>query len=299
MTYNDAMRQKLKSNIFVVSFILLITLIFTGIKVVEITSSDLLLEQSHLLLKDYLPFIFTSYGLLALIVSILTYFYFDSFMPKSQVRLFNFFGVMFLPFTIILFVIGIMKYMEKETFKASFFASIVLGLIALGIVMYGLIKPLSTIEPVYINEYVVSGEYIIDDENSVLITATGVARGNNLLQITFEATINRDAPNLDLVGTEFIQISMNTKQTCIIYAYTEAQEDYTMTCSITTFNPDLNRDYTLNDFINFEDFYIEMGNVDYDHILNTDYSGAMTIKDQYTNENVYTKYSDLEESLEE
>jgi hypothetical protein len=197
-----------------------------------------------------------------------------------------------MPYTFVLFVIGIMKYMEKETFKKQFYGGAILGMVALGFFASIIITPLGKIEPIYLNEYVVEGEYIINDDNYVTLTATGLVRGNDLIKIIFDATFTFDQPNLDVVGTEYVQISMNTKRTCIIYAFDEAQDNYQMSCEVSTFNPALNYDYTINDFINFEDFYLESGNVDLDHTINLIYQGGMQITDQYMNENVYEKYQD-------
>ena len=290
MNYNDQMRVKLKSNIYVVTFILLVTLVFTGIKIYQLTSTNILDIQSVMLLKDYFPLLLSGYGILALIVSVLTYFKFDSFYPKQQVILFCMAGMIFMPFTIILFVIGIMKYLEKSKFKAQLFGASLAGMIIFGIIVASVLTPLSNIQPVYLNEHVIEADYVINEDTHFELTVTGVYRGHTLEKIIFDAYISADAPNLEEVGTEFVQISMNRKRTCVMYAFDEAQDHHRLTCEVSNFNATNNQDFTLTDFVNFEDLFIEIGDIDYDRIMNINITGSMRIVSQEINVNVYEKY---------
>ena len=290
MNYNDQMRVRLKSNIYVVTFILLVTLVFTGIKIYQLTSTNILDIQSVMLLKDYFPLLLSGYGILALIVSVLTYFKFDSFYPKQQVTLFCMAGMIFMPYSIILFIVGIMKYMEKEKFKTQFFGGAIGGMIAFGIIIAAVLTPLSNIKPIYLNEHVIEADYVINEDTHVELTVTGIYRGHTLEKIIFDAYISADEPNLELVGTEFVQISMNKKRTCVMYAFDEAQDQHHINCEVTNFNDVNNQDYTLTDFVNFEDLFIEFGDIDYDRIMNINITGAMRIVNQEINVNVYEKY---------
>lgn len=290
MSYNQQLRKKLLSNIIVVSAIIGISLIFTGIKLYQLFATNLLDVQSVMILKDYLPLLITGYGLLALIVSVLTYFTFDRYYPQHQVLLFCFTGMVFMPFTIVLFVVGIMKYLEKSKFKVHFFGASLFGMIVFGVLIASVLTPIAKIEPIYLNEHIIESEFVINDDNYVELKVTGLIRGDVLEKIMFDAIISFDQPNLDLVGTEFVQISMNMKRTCVIYAFDEAQDQYNLTCEISDWNAQPNQLYTASDFLDFEDFYLEFGNVDYDRIMNITITGGMQITNQETIENVYDKY---------
>jgi hypothetical protein len=291
MNYNDILKEKLIKNIKLSLIIFTLSLIYLLFTLYQLFMKDMLAIQSVLLLKDYIPIILSIHGLLAILSSILIKHKFDSLYPHQQVQAFLFFGILFFPFNAYLIYLGIEKYREKNKYHKSLIFSILIAL-TLIISLYTLsITQTKDINPIYLIEYVIEGIYEIDDENYITLTVTAVARGQELQNISYDASFTMDAPNLDVVGTEFIQISMNVKQTCIIYAITEAQDNHEMSCVIDQFTEQSNRAYTLDDFTMFEDLYVEIGDMNYDMVISINDSGPMTITTKTMEENVYHKYN--------
>lgn len=300
MNYNDQMRLKLKSNIRVVLIFLGISVIVLGVTLYDIFFTNLLDVQTNLLIGQTFPIFFTGYGVLALLASIYAYYKFDNYYPQQQIVLFMLIGTIFSPFTIVLLVIGIMKYLEKSKFKPHFFGSFVLGFLVLGVVMSLVVTNLSAAQPEYLNEYVYTGIYTRDDNSSdtVEVTATALTRGDKVIKIIFEAEFNLDDPVTtvpneqgNLVVSEGLRLSMNERPTCIIYAYDEAQVSETMTCELTTFPEEGSYSYTTSDFINFSEFNIEFGEI-YDDLSINDVVeyGQLTITNETVRFNVYEEY---------
>jgi len=291
MNYNDMLKSNLTKNIKISFIIFSLSIIFLLIKLYQIFFTNMLDIQYVLLLKDYIPIFLASQGLLALLFSIIIKYKFDAFYPHQQVIIFLILGIAFLPFNAYLIYIGIQKYQEKHKYKKSLIFSILIGL-TLIISLYTIsISQTKDIKPIYLNEYIIEGIYQLDEENFVILEVIGLARGTELKSITYTAHFNFDAPNLALVGTEFIHISMNVKQTCIIYAFDEAQDNHEMTCVIDQFTEANNRLYTIDDFTQFEDLYVEMGQINLDLVISITNKGAMTITNRTSNENVYLKYN--------
>lgn len=290
MNYNDQLRNKLKTNQKIASILFGLSLIYLLFKLYQIFFTDMLDIQSILLFKDYLPIFLASHGLLALLASILIKQRFDNLYPHQQVQAFFILGLLFFPFNVYLVYLGVQKYQEKKTYHKSLVFAILIGL--------GLITSLYTLsitqtkdlKPIYLNEHIIEGIYRLDQENFVTLKVTGLARGKELKSITYEASFTFDAPNLEEVGTEFIQISMNVKQTCIIYAFTEEQNAEEMTCTIDQFTEAGNRLYTIDDFTQFEDLYVEMGQINLEFVISLTEKGPMTITNREFIQNVYDKY---------
>jgi hypothetical protein len=291
MNYNDILKNKLIKNIKISLTLFALSLIYLLITLYQLLIKDTLAIQSVLLLKDYIPIFLSIHGLLAVLCAILIKEKFDSLYPHQQVQAFFFLGVLFLPFNAYLIYIGIQKYQEKSKYHKSLIFSILIAL-TLIISLYTLsITQTKDIKAIYLNEYVIEGIYQIDEENYITLTVTGVARGRELQSITYDASFTMDAPDLTIIGTEFIQLSMNVKQTCIVYAFTEAQDNHEMSCVIDQFTEQNNRAYTLDDFTMFEDLYVEIGQIDLDMVISITNSGAMTILSKTMEENVYDKYN--------
>lgn len=291
MNYNDYLRTKLHKNLMISLILFAIAFVVLLIKLYQIFFTDMLDIQYVLILKDYIPIFFAIQGLLAVLTSYILKLKFDSLYPHQQVQAFFFFGILFFPFNGYLIYLGFEKYKEKGKFIKSMIFSIALGLLLLIPITTQSYAYAKDINPVYLNEYVIEGIYQIDGENYVTMKVTGITRGSELQSITYEALMTFDAPNLTVVGTEFIQISMNVKQTCIVYAFTEAQNDYEMTCTIDEFTEEGNRAYTLDDFTQFEDLYVEIGQIDLNFIMSATHKGPMTITNRTFEENVYNKYN--------
>lgn len=291
MNYNDILRTKLTKNIKISLILFIFTFLFFLWKLYQILFTDLLEVQYVLIMKDYFPIFFAIHGLLALLSSVIIKHKFDSLYPHHQLALFLLLGFLFFPFNAYLIYLGIEKYKEQHKYKKTLVLSILIGL-TLIISLYTLsISQTKDIKPIYLNEYIIEGIYRLDDENFVTLTVTGLARGKELKNITYDAQFTFDAPDLSLVGTEFVQISMNVKQTCIVYAFTEAQENEEMTCTIDQFTEASNRLYTIDDFTQFEDLYVEIGQIDVDFVMSRTHAGAMTITNRTFKENVYDQYN--------
>lgn len=295
MNYNEQMRKKLLSNIKVVSLFILISFIFTGIKLYQILGTDILDIQGEMLFKDFFPLFVSGFGIVALLVSVLTYYIFDNLYPKHQVLLFTLVGMMFMPFTIILFVIGIMKYMEKSKFKVHFFGGSLLGMILFGVIIVYVLLPYSNNEVNYLNEHVISGEYVMNENNYIEVTTTGVYRGDSLQSVNFHLFMELDAPDLSRVGGEFVQVLLNDTQSCIVHSFMEAQEAVEVECTFRNQDTIANPAFTINDFTNFENISIRYGSIGLDTSLTIEHGSAIIITENVINENVYEKYNSEEE----
>ena len=291
MNYNNLLKEKLTNNIKLTLILFGLSLIYLLIKLYQIFFGDLLDIQTVLTFKDYIPIFLSIHGLLAVLFSIFIKQKFDGLYPHQQLQAFLFLGIVFFPFNVYLIYLGIEKYKEKNKYRKSLIFSILIALALITSLYTVSISQTKDIEPIYLNEYIIKGTYQIDGQNFVNLTVTGLARGDELKSITYDAVITTDAPDLEELGTEFLQISMNVKQTCIIYAFDERQDNYEMSCTIDEFNESSNRAYTINDFVNFEDLYIEMGQINLDMVFSFTNRGAMTITSKTFNENVYYQYN--------
>lgn len=291
MNYNDALRTKLQKNIILSIILSSIAFLYLLFKLYQIFFTDMLDVQTVLLMKDYIPIFLSAHAVLAILSSIIIKQKFDSLYPQQQIQAFLFLGLFFFPFNAYLIKLGIDKYNEKSTHKGSLLLSISIGLTLIVSLYIGFTSMTKDIKPIYLNEYKIEGLYRLDEDNFVSLNVTGLARGKDLQSITYEATFTFDAPNLLEVGTEFVQISMNVKQTCIIYAFTEAQNNEPMTCTIDEFSEASNRAYTIDDFTQFEDLYVELGQINLDFVISLTNSGPMTILSRTSEENVYHKYN--------
>ena len=243
-----------------------------------------------MIFKDLFPLILSGYGLVALLVSVLTYYFFDNLYPQHQVLLFTFAGMLFLPFTIILLVIGIMKYMEKNKYKIHFFGGAIVGMLVFAVLVIVFLVPIAKRSPEYLNEHVISGEYIMNDNNYIYITATGLSRGDTLQSITFDVFLELDAPDLSAVAGEFIQIRMNDKQSCIVHSFMEAQEQVELSCTYRDLHLSANPFFTQRDFERFEAIFLQYGNIGTDTSLNLTHGSNIIITKNEQAENVYDKY---------
>jgi len=290
MNYNEQLKNKLQTNLVIATILFFLSLIYLAIKLYQIFFTNMLDIQSILILKDYVPIFLASHGLLAILSSIVIKHNFDRLYPHQQVQAFFLLGFLFFPYNLYLLYLGLQKYQEKKDYHKSLIFSILIGL---GLItsLYTLsISQTKDLKPIYLNEHIIEGIYRLDQDNYVNVKVTGLARGKDLKSITYQASFTFDAPNLEEVGTEFIQISMNVKQTCIVYAFTEAQDQEEMTCTIEEFTQAGNRLYTIDDFTQFEDLYVEMGQIDLDFVISLTETGPMTITNREFIQNVYDKY---------
>ena len=292
MTYNEKMRKNLKGNLYGVGFFLLISLFSFVYKLYQLYFAETTLFEinGRLLVGDYIVFILFGFGLLALIVSFLIYLYFDNFDPEAQVKLFTFMGVLFLPYTIILFVIGIMKYLEKSTFKFAFFGSIVLALLISGIGFSSSITRLNEIEPLYMNtySYVLYYEFtdLDGDLNTFDVTLTATSRGAKLEKLEMEYTVLIDAPDeTDRVG-EFYRLSAAGASTCMNFPSINEHINITYDCEVTEFTG-LYEGLTKDNFVNNLDFYFEYGYFSNDGAWITEEGIGMTILEATYDSNIY------------
>lgn len=83
--------------------------------------------------KAYVPILIQGFGFLAIIVSSLLYRFADKLSESQQVIAFSLLGVAFIPYTIILFVIGIMKFIEDNRYKLHFLVSAIVGMVLFGL----------------------------------------------------------------------------------------------------------------------------------------------------------------------
>jgi hypothetical protein len=128
---NMSTDNQFKSNTRVVIFFLVISLLYTGFKV----GTNMIENQSEMLLKDYLPIMISGFGIIALLVSVLTNKKIDTVSIQKQIFVLTCLGMIFMPFTIILFVFGIMKYIENNSFKLQFFGGTIFGMIIFGTII--------------------------------------------------------------------------------------------------------------------------------------------------------------------
>lgn len=302
MTYNESLRLKLRGNIFGVLFFLLIATIMFGIKLYSLygASPSLLDINSVLLAGDYLVIMFFIWGILSLIASVFLYFKFDSFNPYVQIRLFMAIGLLFLPYTIILVVIGIMKYMEKNKFKGSFFGTSILTLLIFGIFASMTVTELKKIEPIYTSEYTFEAEYLLTTEDFVRVEVIAVTRGDKILSMTINGIINSDMINdpvsSAIPGTtkagEYYRMSVNDsssiygKPTCFNIPNDVVLENYEFSCEVTDF-VDPYQNISGRTFQDFGEFYFEYGYMDSNGIWTPEVGTSMRILNQSVIENIY------------
>ena len=294
MSYNEQMRQKLKGNIFGVIFFLLISAIFVGFKLSTMfgESPTLLEIQGVLIAKDIIVFGIFGLGLIALGLSIYLYYKFDSFYPQNQVKLFMGIGLFFLPFTIILVVIGIMKYMEKSKFKKSFFVTSIISLLAFGIFASVSVTQLQEIEPIYTSKYTFEAEYILGADDYVNVTVVAIIRGSELQSVTVDAVIQSDLITDPTRVGEYYRMSigdsasLNAVPSCFNIPNTLVLEEYEYSCEITEFIDSYSA-MTASTFINFDEFYFEYGYMDVGGIWTREIAEEMNITKRVVDLNIY------------
>lgn len=273
MSYNDLLRQKLKINIYGVLFFLTISAITVGIRIYQLYFQEMPLIEinGRLLTNDYLIFILFGWGILGLIASILIRTYFDNFYPKDQVALFSGLGILFMPYTVILFVLGIMKYLEKNKFKKNFFGSIFIAIIALGLIFNITIGQLNKIDGLYLNQYIYEFYYDYDDNNYATFTLTATSRGNELQTVTVDAYLTFEAPEVqnEEVTSFMYNIKTNYKWLCpegiALQMEGETLDNYHATCTITDaaakglYKSDIDQKSDIDLHIMFTDIYMALG----------------------------------------
>lgn len=294
MTYNELLKLKLRGNIVGVSFFLLISTFLAAIKIYNLYFAEVTLIDinSKLLVGDYIVLILFAMGVIALLLSIFLYKKFDNYYPQTQIILFMGIGVFFLPYTIILAVIGIMKYIEKNKFKKAFFVTSILSLLLLAIVSSVTVTKLKAIEPEYTSSYYFEAEYVIDDGNSVSVVVWAYAKNNEITLVTMDAIINDDLVDRDLVRGEFYRMSIvgtpssGGAPTCLNFPYDEELDNHEESCEVTKF-VGIYENLDLNHFAQFTEFYLEYGYMSIDGALIIDNGVTMQVTAQTYKENMY------------
>lgn len=309
MSYNELLKLKLRGNLFGVGFFLLVSGIMLGFKLNALygASPNLIDIQTNLLAMDWIVIIIFGIGVLALLVSLFLYLKFDNYYPQTQIKMFVGFGVLFLPFTIILLVIGIMKYMEKQTFKFSFFGVGVLSLLLVGVLSSVTVNQLQEIQPIYTSKYVFEAEYILGADDYVEVEVTAIIKGNELISVTVDAIINSDLILSPLVnpipGTykqgEYYRMSVNDKDsfsakpTCFNIPSQVPLDMEEFSCEITEFEG-MYEEMEAWTFKNFKEFYFEYGYMDSNGVWTRDIASEMTLTNQYVIENIYETTTETE-----
>lgn len=286
MTYNEKMRLKLRGNIIVVASLLALATIFFFVELyhiffAKVTVIDI---QNKLILLDYLVIILFVDGVLALLYSIFAYKRFDNYYPKGQLKLYLIGGILFLPYTVVLYAIGIQRYMEKTKLRSTFIGYTIFLLLVFGAFYSVLIPQLAKIEPEYLSEYTYEAEYVVDEYQSITVSIKGTARGTELLKVDVDAQMTLEGPN-QLEQGRIVRISMNQNGTCVNFPYTEDLVDHTISCTIDDFSQNYYTNWQWDDFVRMDDIYIELGAVIDAYLDINGYD--MTITNQELIENIY------------
>jgi len=292
MTYNEKLKMKLRGNLFGVGFFLIISTIVFVIRLNKIywATPSLLEINNKLLAGDYITFIFFGMGIVALLLSLFLYLKFDNYYPQTQIKLFMAIGIFFLPYTIILVVIGIMKYIEKSKFKTSFFATSIITLLVLGLISSFTVSKLNEIEPLYISEYRYTAEYSINTTDHFEVEVVAQIRGSELLSVKIDALLNtNDLDPMEAAG-EFYRMSISGSASCFNIPTTEAFINYELSCEEIKTN-DTFVSLTADSFVNFTEFYFEYGHMDLDGILHRDGAYPMEVTSAVIIRNIYDEES--------
>jgi len=130
---SNSLEAKLKSNLNIVFFFFTIVSIFSLIRILHLTSTNSFHLNELFTDKIYIPILIQAFGFLAVTASSLSKKIADKLSESQQVIAFTLLGTAFLPFTIILFVMGIMKLIENNQYKLHFVLSAISGLLLFGI----------------------------------------------------------------------------------------------------------------------------------------------------------------------
>jgi len=130
---SKSLEARLKSNLNIVLILFIIASIFSISRIFNLISTDTFHLQDIFHDKAYIPILIQGFGFLAIIVSSLLYQFADKLSESQQVIVFSLFGVALMPYTIILFVIGIMKFVEDNRYKLQFLISAIIGMILFGL----------------------------------------------------------------------------------------------------------------------------------------------------------------------
>lgn len=130
---SNTLEARLKSNLNIVLIIFVIASVFSIIRILSLTSSDEFHVNAIFTDKAYLPILIQGFGFLAIIVSSILYRSSNKLSEGHQVIAFSLLGAAFIPFTIILFIIGIMKFVEDNRYKMHFVISGIVGLLLFGL----------------------------------------------------------------------------------------------------------------------------------------------------------------------
>ena len=130
---SKSLEARLKSNLNIVLILFIIASIFSISRIFNLISTDTFNLKDIFHDQAYIPILIQGFGFLAIIVSSLLYQFADKLSESQQVIVFSLFGVALMPYTIILFVIGIMKFVEDNRYKLQFLISAIIGMILFGL----------------------------------------------------------------------------------------------------------------------------------------------------------------------
>lgn len=130
---NNPLQARLKANLNVVLIFFIIASIFSILRITSLINTNAF--HIDLMFSDnaYVPILIQGFGFLAILASSISYRIADRLSESHQVILLCTLGVAFIPYTIILYVVGIMKFIDDNRYKLHFFLSSIVGMLLFGL----------------------------------------------------------------------------------------------------------------------------------------------------------------------